>query len=66
MQRRHFELIASVIRDLDVSYGVNADNQVFSEREKIANEFAEVLRTTNTSFDRERFLKACQPTPATS
>jgi hypothetical protein len=50
MQRRHFELIAEIIRkELDGEY-----------REKAAYAFAYILPITNGNFDSQRFLKACK------
>jgi hypothetical protein len=49
MQRRHFELIAEIIR-----------KELQGEcREKAAYAFAYILPTTNGKFDSQRFLKAC-------
>jgi hypothetical protein len=50
MERRHFELIAEIIRkELDGEY-----------REKAAYAFAYILPTTNQNFDSQRFLEACK------
>jgi hypothetical protein len=49
MQRRHFELIAEIISELDAEH-----------REKAALAFAYVLPKTNQNFDSQRFLKACK------
>ncbi len=53
LQRRHFELIAEIINDMDSSgdnYAVKCDT---------ARHFAINLRNTNPNFNRARFLKAC-------
>jgi len=52
MQRRHFELIATTIRELRVSDEVRAHT---------AHIFATNLRGTNPNFDAERFKDACKP-----
>jgi hypothetical protein len=50
MERRHFELIAEIIRkELDGEY-----------REKAAYAFAYILPMTNGNFDSQKFLKACK------
>jgi len=50
MQRRHFELIAEIIRkELEGEY-----------REKAAYAFAYILPTTNSRFNSQRFLRACE------
>ena len=49
MQRRHFELIAEIISELDGEH-----------REKAAYAFAYVLPMTNQNFDSQRFLQACK------
>jgi len=50
MQRRHFELIAEIIRK-----ELHGDC-----REKAAYAFAYILPTTNGRFNSQRFLKACE------
>ena len=50
LQRRHFELIAEIIR-----------KELQGEcREKAAYAFAYVLPTTNGKFNSQRFLRACE------
>lgn len=49
MFRKDFELIASIVRSLPVSI-----------RGVVALVFADKLAGTNKSFDRQRFLDACQ------
>jgi len=50
MQRRHFELIAEIIR-----------KELEGEcREKTAYAFAHILPTTNGKFNPQRFLRACE------
>lgn len=52
MQRRHFELIANTIRDLDIPW---------RERAKVTTAFCNALSSTNPQFNRERFIMACEP-----
>ncbi len=49
MQRRHFELIARVIRESSLDD---------TAREKIAQEFASALRGTNAGFNASKFAEA--------
>ena len=50
MERRHFELIAEIIR-----------KELQGEcREKAAYAFAYILPTTNGRFNSQRFLEACE------
>ena len=49
MQRRHFELIAEIIRK-------ELDGEC---RESVAYAFAYILPTTNSRFNSQRFLEAC-------
>ena len=52
LQRRHFELIAEIIRE-----------ELEGEcRDKTAKAFALILPTTNSRFNPQRFLKACEVT----
>lgn len=52
MQRRHFELIASVIHSM-------TGEDFEGLRPVIARRFANELATTNPQFQRDKFLKAC-------
>lgn len=52
MEHRHFATVATIIRE--------APN--FSEDNRsLAEYFADRLADTNPNFDRDRFLRACQP-----
>jgi len=52
MQRRHFELIATTIRECALD-----DVQ----RLHVARMFASALRETNPNFQSTKFVDACQP-----
>ncbi len=52
MQRRHFELIARVIK-------TQAPQCPPKHLERLAEDMADELAGTNAGFDRARFLKAC-------
>jgi hypothetical protein len=54
MQRRHFALIAETIKNLNVSQDV---------RRHVSEEFRRALRATNSNFDSDKFLTACEPEP---
>tara|TARA_S200002703_G_scaffold159933_1_gene175568 strand:- start:1554 stop:1757 length:204 start_codon:yes stop_codon:yes gene_type:complete len=49
LQRRHYEFIAKIIGDMDVSE---------KERRKISLEFANKLRDANENFNYDRFIEA--------
>lgn len=49
MTKRHFVKIAGIIR---LSSGI-------SDRERVASQFADMLKQENPRFDRERFIAAC-------
>ena len=50
MTKKHFTIMASIIRDMPLSYG---------NRKRIANRFADFCAAENANFDRTRFLEAC-------
>ena len=52
LTRQHFNLIASVIHDTDIYP---------EHRRTVAEDFADALSPTNSYFDRDRFLAACDP-----
>ena len=66
MQRRHFEAIAQVIRELPTTFDDRRDGVSDpTYREKVTQEFAEMLETTNPLFNLERFVLACGVRPKT-
>lgn len=59
MTRKHFELIAKAIADVrDIESRRGHDASPGYVLDHVARELADVLATTNTSFDRQRFLLA--------
>ena len=57
MTKKHFELIAVVIKDRkERGNGRGERKEVL---EALANDFANRLQAENERFDKERFLKAC-------
>lgn len=57
MSKKHFELIASVLREYNERPGVtDAERDMLEE---LAKTFATELRAENSRFDRSRFLAAC-------
>jgi hypothetical protein len=53
MQRRHFEFIASVLRDLEHEPAIDQ-----STLQAIVREFSRQLKRTNAGFDADRFIRA--------
>lgn len=58
MTRAHFKLIAEVIARVK-PYADPEGDMVFAS--DIVSDFADALTSTNPSFNRERFIEACQP-----
>ncbi len=56
MSRKDFKLIAETISKL--SEGANGGFS-HSDKSVIANTFADALKTTNSKFNRTKFLEAC-------
>jgi hypothetical protein len=56
MTRRDFNLIASVIRDVDENAPLDEATLAY-----VVQAFVAALATTNPRFDRARFERACQP-----
>lgn len=48
LQHRHFAVVAGIVAKIDAS-----------KRLEVAKHFADELASTNTRFDRTRFLRAC-------
>jgi hypothetical protein len=58
MSKKHFELIAAVLREYNERPGVtDAEKAQLSE---LAKTFATELRAENPRFDRSRFIAACE------
>lgn len=51
LQKRHFQMIANILREIDLSQ---------DQRAQLARAFARELASTNPRFDKDRFLAACQ------
>lgn len=62
MQRRHFELIADVLRER-FARELEADGGFRAPDYKLAHAFADRLALENPRFDRSRFLGACGVPP---
>lgn len=56
MQRRHYELIARIIREEQAS---SKSQLAKAAIKNIARSFAEELASDNPNFDRSRFFEAC-------
>ncbi len=57
MQRRHFEMIATVLKTAKENAKESSDPVALANF--VALQFADRLSATNPRFDRTRFLKAC-------
>jgi hypothetical protein len=53
MQKRHYETIAKIIRDLPIA-------QDGLTKGLIVERFAQALKETNPRFNPERFIQACE------
>lgn len=58
MQRRHYEAIARIIRDLEPPL-TDSDQTGRAIRIRVATAFSRELRDTNPSFNVSRFMEAC-------
>ncbi len=61
MQRRHFEFIADILNNTQ-RYGFTTDEGDFItsfDLNDLIVRFVSALKGTNTSFDPERFVEAC-------
>lgn len=59
MTKKDFELIASVISNMDFFCKLTGAQEA-QLREEIALEFAHALAKTHLNFNQERFMKACE------
>ena len=50
LAKRHFEIVASSIRATEMPADV---------RQRVADQLAQQLSSTNPRFDRQRFVRAC-------
>jgi hypothetical protein len=56
MTKKDFELIANIIKNLDVEEGTPRE----MHRRYIARQFALALQHTNARFDVDKFVEACE------
>jgi hypothetical protein len=67
MTRKHFEAIAKIIRDAAAvpAFQYPHQREYFDGQvaavEFITEDLADYFATVNPNFDRERFIRACQP-----
>jgi hypothetical protein len=59
MTRKDYILIATALASVRESYAPNWDANLFRACDDHAAELANALAETSSSFDRERFYKAC-------
>lgn len=58
MTKKDFEVIAEVLKSLDLGQLYKADLPIL--KPQIAEQFADRLALLNPRFNRERFLEACK------
>ena len=56
MSRKDFQLIAETIKGLSLNWGGHLNDP---SHDRVANDFADKLASTNPNFNRARFLRAC-------
>lgn len=59
MNKKHFEAIASIIKDNQVEIHSDFDRGYIAGVEGVAHEMADYFTSQNPNFDRARFLQAC-------
>lgn len=61
LEHRHFSFIAATLKDQKPSGAItsDADKAACMQWEVMVRHFADACRSTNTRFDRARFLSAC-------
>ena len=59
MTRKDFQLIADVLKTAAESAEENGSKMAGAVIEGLSLRFASALRSTNSNFDRDRFLRAC-------
>jgi len=62
--KRHYEAIALVIQHLVLSDDEHSDEELVeleARRQAIAREFADLFAGDSGQFQRERFIRACEP-----
>ena len=58
MSRKHYRMIAKIIRDNEV--GIVGTNDLYLRKDNIINDLVLMFEDDNYLFDRQRFIEACE------
>ena len=58
MSRKHYRMIARIIRDNEV--GIVGTNDLYLRKDNIINDLILMFEDDNFLFDRDKFIKACE------
>ena len=58
MSRKHYRMIAKIIRDNEV--GIVGTNDLYLRKDNIINDLVLMFEDDNYLFDRQRFIDACE------
>ena len=57
MSRKHYRMIAKIIKDNEV--GIVGTNDLYLRKDNIINDLVLMFEDDNSLFDRQRFIEAC-------
>ena len=58
MSRKHYRMIAKIIRDNEV--GIVGTDDLYLRKDNIINDLILMFEDDNYLFDRQRFIEACE------
>jgi len=58
MSRKHYRMIAKIIRDNEV--GIVGTDDLYLRKDNIINDLILMFEDDNYLFDRDKFVKACE------
>jgi len=58
MSRKHYRMIAKIIKDNEV--GIVGTNDLYLRKDNIINDLVLMFEDDNYLFDRQRFIDACE------
>jgi len=58
MSRKHYRMIAKIIRENEV--GIVGTNDLYLRKDNIINDLVLMFEDDNYLFDRQRFIEACE------
>jgi hypothetical protein len=63
MSKKHYEIIARVLRESRVTAETHPNDAAAHNHalDVVAHALAKELKTTNSAFDKSRFIAACRP-----